>query len=215
MALKIVLDDVAPVAEGVWVTNLSPDQLRAIGQAPTRLGDVSVVLLPYSAPPDDNIIQVVFEPGEARVLNAGTGDRAVLVFGRPEPPAGDESEVAVQTYGPAVQHDDEAFLGELEQLPQPLQSLGRRLLPSVRSQYGGYFQRTRIGRYVNRPNNFWTVKVQPRDQSLRITVRGRHHKFIALDKLGVKPDRTGYSNFKLVSEDQYEQALAALRIAAA
>ena len=92
MALKIVLDDVAPVAEGVWVTNLSPDQLRAIGQAPTRLGDVSVVLLPYSAPPDDNIIQVVFEPGEARVLNAGTGDRAVLVFGRPEPPAGDESE---------------------------------------------------------------------------------------------------------------------------
>ena len=85
----------------------------------------------------------------------------------------------------------------------------------MRSQYGGYFQRTRIGRYVNRPNNFWTVKVQPRDQSLRITVRGRHHKFIALDKLGVKPDRTGYSNFKLVSEDQYEQALAALRIAAA
>ncbi|GAA2164778.1 hypothetical protein GCM10009845_21020 [Pedococcus bigeumensis] len=47
------------------------------------------------------------------------------------------------------------------------------------------------------PDNFWTVKIQPRDASLRITLRGEASKFPPLPALDLKDDRNGYSTFKV------------------
>lgn len=91
-------------------------------------------------------------------------------------------------------------------MPRELRDLGEKLLQRVRKQFGGYFQRTSAGRYVNRPNNFWTVKVQPRDESYSITVRGYAHEYQGIKALQVKDDRRGYSRFKLSSPNQFEAA---------
>lgn len=65
-------------------------------------------------------------------------------------------------------------------------------------------------KFVEAPDNFWTVKIQPRDASLLLTVRGkpeRYHQFASLD---VKPDQNGYSRFKLSSTRQLPLVLQLL-----
>jgi len=90
---------------------------------------------------------------------------------------------------------DTAFLSAL---PLHLAKLGRAILEQVRSKYAGelVFYPT-SGRYVDTPDNFWTVKPQPRDVSFRITVRGNPDSFSGSSSLQIVSDQTGYSSFKI------------------
>jgi hypothetical protein len=105
-------------------------------------------------------------------------------------------------------------LSELHELPTGLREVGAELLRRVRETYGGYFQRTSAGRYVNRNDNFWTIKVQPRDVSYSITVRGYPHEYQAVTGVSVKEDRRGYSRFKIGNPAQLDAAWAVLKHAA-
>lgn len=69
----------------------------------------------------------------------------------------------------------------------------------------------RSGKYVETPDNFWTVRVQPRDRSFRFTVRGTPESFNARGVLKLKPDMTGYSSFKLKDETQIGELVDILK----
>ncbi len=215
MAIKLILDDASPLAPSIWTASLPPEDLNVLGSPATRAGAISVVLLPNLAPPADSDGTLSFEPSQARVLNVGNTAQTVMIFGREAAPERDEDEIQSQKYGPRVQHDDEAFLKDLASLPADLANVGRRLFETARTEFGGYFQRTQIGRFVNRPNNFWTIKVQPRDRSFRITLRGTPERFRGVTSVAIRPDRNGYSTLKLTRADQLDHVLRALRIAAA
>lgn len=129
--------------------------------------------------------------------------------------ADDAGEIITHRFGPAVQHDEREFIEKLNELEPDLRDLGLSLLKKARQlSPGDNFQRTSTGRYVNRPDNFWTVKIQPRDRSFRMTVRGRHHRFQGT-VLRIKADQNGYSTFKLASETELEAALRVLTTAKA
>lgn len=214
MTLKLVLDGASHLGAGVWSASLQPSDLARFATSSTpHAGAASVVLLPSLASPEPDTEPLSFEPGQARVLNLGASTRTIIVFGDEPPAEEDEDQILQHKYGPAVQHDDAVYLHDLATLPPELAVLGRTLLETMRTEFGGYFQRTRTGRFVNRPNNFWTVKIQPRDRSLRVTVRGAPHRFRQPSRLAVRPDRNGYSTFKLASPHELEDALAVLRVA--
>jgi hypothetical protein len=105
---------------------------------------------------------------------------------------------------------DQAFLNEL---PPELEPIGQALLRGVRRHYAGELQRGKSGIYVESPDKFWAVRIQPRDKSLRIIVRGTLKDFNIPPGIELKPDRRSYSNFKIWKRDQIDGALSIIRSA--
>ncbi len=99
----------------------------------------------------------------------------------------------------------------LQQLPPHLRRLGEHFLIDVRKQFKGELQfRPKSRRYVESPDNFWTVKPQPRDKSLRITVRGTPSYFPKSRSIPLVLDMNGYSSFKVNSLKQIDEAISTL-----
>lgn len=212
MAITVSIGTTAHLGAGVWSAEATAQELALLGGPQSCRGEVSVILLPELESPLENSTTLQFSPVEAIVLNLGSGTQTVLVFGGGGKSDGEEI-LAPPQYGPRIQNDDEAFIRELDQVPIDLRSAGMRLLAKVREEFKGYFQRTNTGRYVNRENNFWTVKVQPRDRSLRITLRGYAHEFGDSGGIEVKDDMRGYSSFKLTSLSELEAAYRMIQYA--
>jgi MinD-like ATPase involved in chromosome partitioning or flagellar assembly len=108
---------------------------------------------------------------------------------------------------------DREFISALRALPRPLALAARRLLAGVRVRSPGHLEFAgRSGRYVNRPENFWTVKIQPWDQSLVITVRGDKARFEAHSRIiTFKDDRPGYTRFKFSARRHVPSAIDVIR----
>ena len=84
-----------------------------------------------------------------------------------------------------------------------LSDFGRQLLSAVRASYPGTLRLApKSGKFVETPDNFWTIRIQPRDESFRITLRGNPDDFSPTDGIRLVPDRTGYSSLKLTSSMQ-------------
>src|SRR5450759_3378223 len=66
------------------------------------------------------------------------------------------------------------------------------------------------GRFIESPGNLWTVKIQPRDGSLRLTIRGVPERLRPAARLGLKDDRPGYSTFKVRTGRDIPLAIAVL-----
>ena len=213
--MKVLVQGAVDTHGRVMLADVSPTDLRRLGTPAVTAGAVSVVLLADTPPLDTTQAEVAFEPSAATVLSVGRTSTTVFVLGGSVTVDGDEQEIENQKYGSGAVDGDDAFRAEVAELPSDLARAGERLLDAVRQAHGGYFQRTSVGRYVNRPNNWWTVKVQPRDKSLRITVRGRPSDLPQVGGLEIKPDQNGYSGFKMARAEQYDSVLTVLRAAAA
>jgi hypothetical protein len=116
----------------------------------------------------------------------------------------------------SFEHSSEhGFLSDLKRLPPRLRQIGLDLLIGVRERHPGKLRLARKGSWVESPDNFWTVKIQPMDGSLAITVRGIPDLYLSYAALDVRPDRGTYSRFKLYSRHQLPDTLRAIRRAAA
>ncbi|HEV7959650.1 MAG TPA: hypothetical protein VGP01_01370, partial [Rhizomicrobium sp.] len=62
------------------------------------------------------------------------------------------------------------------------------------------------------PDNFWTVKVQPRVGNLALTVRGGPEKF-GKSSLEIKPDQNGYSRFWFRKPSDLQEVLRVIFLA--
>ena len=210
--MKIAIDRPKRTNRTSWLAEVPHQALFAFAPLRGSLGDLSIVYLPNTPPPEKDQPRVEFDPSIAFLLNRGTGSETLFVFGGTLSGAEDSNEIVQQRFGPAVQHDEAEFLERVNELPTDLRDLGKALLTRARKlSPGDYFQRTSSGRYVNRADNFWTVKIQPRDGSFRITVRGRPDRFEGILGLTVKADQNGYSTFKLSSAKDLDAAMAALK----
>lgn len=199
MAISLTIPNVSVLDSGVWKAKLSPDDLRFLGGNATRLGPVSVLLLLDDVSFDRASSQLSFNPAQARVLNLGSTDSAVILESRTQADGAQQTEPS----GPQGEHvlgGDSDFLSAL---PSNLRAFGAQLLTTVRANYPGalkYFPKS--GKYVETPDNFWTVRIQTRDESFRITVRGRPDDFLPPGTIQLSRDMTGYSSFKLSAPSQ-------------
>ena len=103
---------------------------------------------------------------------------------------------------------DKLFLSEL---PPEMRELGEKLLSTVRSKFPGELSyEPRFAKFDETPEIFWTVKIQPYDKSLRITVRGTPDSFPEIQGVDLKVDKFGYSAFVITSKGQIPSALDAI-----
>ncbi len=204
MSLFFSVAGASRLDDRVWKASLSPAEISALGLSAQSAGDTTVLLL--SEPPKFDVAkgELTFQPKSLKLLNAGTSNTAIFVgvHGQPGPAKRSGSHAAPSDSG------DAAFLSSL---PESLAELGGALLASVRAKYPGelrFYEKS--GRYVETPDNFWTIKPQSRDVSFRITVRGAPESFSGAGSLQVKADQTGYSSFKLERQGQVEAAIRML-----
>lgn len=210
--MKIAIDRPKHATRTSWLSETPQQALSGFAPLRGNLGELSIVYLPDTPTPDEDQSRVEFDPSAAFLLNRGTGPETLFVFGGKARDAEDASEIEPHRFGPAIQHDEADFIDRLNELPADLRNLGKTLLAKARQlSPGDYFQRTTAGRYVNRPDNFWTVKIQPRDESFRITVRGRPERFEGIRGPVIKADQNGYSAFKLSTASELDAALVVLK----
>ena len=209
MALMFQIEGATRLDDRVWKARLSPAEVRLLGPNAQASGDITVLLLSEGVKYDAARGQLAFDPTTARLLNAGTSDCAILIGAAT---AALSTTAHKEAMPQSPRGGDARFLSSL---PSQLQDLGTSLLKAVRTKYSGelkYFEDS--GRYIETPDNFWTIKPQSRDVSFRITVRGSPEAFQDCRALAPKPDRTGYSTFKierLGQVDEFVRLLAQVR----
>ncbi|WP_344135278.1 hypothetical protein [Pedococcus bigeumensis] len=179
--------------ESVWRGRLDSSELELLGKPTSTRGPVSVVLL--HANPSMLGGELIVETTAATLLNRGSSEVSIFVAS-PEPlVTALSSEAPPAPSTPGARGGDQEFL---RQLPPVLREVGSQFLQEARRRWPGELRfSTPSGRFVETPDNFWTVKIQPRDASLRITLRGEASKFPPLPALDLKDDRNGYSTFKV------------------
>ncbi len=221
-------------APGVWLARADREDLAGFGQAMSEAGARSVLLVRELARDGGSEFQQACA-GDVQILNLGC-TREVLVIsvdhpaagGAPSPAAsgtgsftgggadvpaesGSGEEMADAAPNEAESNSrtgDRGFLLLLAELEPPLQQIGLLILAKVRTAYPSGALRYHPGskRYVESPDNFWTIQYQPNVKDFRITLRGKPDTFPP-GPLEVKPDRRSYSTFKVSRLEEVDEAV--------
>jgi len=212
--MRITLDNVQEIEPGVWRAALQPIEVMSLGHVASRVGPKSVVLVVGDVSFNPSHRTLSFEHSDARPVNVGEMPETIVLSasdGIKQPDALQRGVPESPISAARFSTGDERFVQEL---PKVLRELGETLLREVRKHFRGslrYYERS--GKFVETPDNFWTVRIQPKDRSLRITLRGRPRSF-RLGKLDLKPDMASYSAFKVSSVSEISEAVSLIRQAA-
>lgn len=208
--MRISVQGANRVGDGAWRVKLSPQDTRVFGEAPHRHGAWTVLALDQEPEFDGDSRELSFDPSSARLLNLGGAEQALVLA-----PLADvavarqerKGEPRAATLLPGAR-GDRAFLAALTEATK---GLGERFLSEVRKLIPGELNRTDSGKFVETPDNFWTVRIQPRDKSLRFTVRGKLTDFRVPKSIQLSHDRgIYYSAFKIGRIEQVEDAIEIL-----
>jgi len=220
MGLVITAGSAKPLQSGVWLLEMAPHQIRLFGDCRRAEGERSVLLV-SAARFDADARTLTFDVGAVTPLNVGRSNTAIVIDQEDltVPEVENSSSPSLQptkyptstipvpasspgSYGPG----DREFLSVASEMPD----LGRRtaelLLAEVRKRSSGDLKRGQQRNFSNTPDNFWYVVVQPRIGELSVTVRGEPSRFSS-GRLAVKPDRPGYTRFKVTSPEDVDEAI--------
>jgi hypothetical protein len=200
--LKVSISNAEKISLDIFRAKLNPSQVRFLGEASISVGSTSIIHLgtnPFEYDSKGKVIS--FDPQFVNLFNVGNTDDVLILITNKK-----EDEIITDMLAPKLTNPgDMKFLNSL---PNDIQDLGKTFLGEVRKHFNGdlkYYKTS--GKFVESPNNFWTVRIQNRDKSLRITVRGIPSYFSGVQKLLLKDDMAGYSSFKVNSKNQVNEAI--------
>ncbi len=202
--MKAIFEKVELDAEGIWRTHLDPKSLLRIANPSRQNGKISVLMVshPYFR---ESTGTLEFDLLSAALLNLGNSGETVIIDSMET--GEDQRAESVETYQPSESGDD-LFRERLRELPGELKELGTKLLDRVRQKFPGLLELASQGKFVERPNNFWTIKAQPRVRSFRISVYGRLEEHDTYQSITLERGRSAYySEFKIDSLAQLEDAI--------
>jgi len=231
MGLKVTIESVRQIDDGVWKAVLDPDETTAFGECKSKIGPFSILLLESEIHFDEKNRRITFDPKSTRLINIGSTDNVFLLSDRPSKqkkpvtPASKPETKPVQTkripekkppvkdtgHKPSqvVPPGDKLFLIEL---PPDIRSFGELLLSKVRRHIKGELHyEPRTGKFDETPDIFWTVKIQSHSRSLKITVRGAPDFFKVPPKIELFRDKFGYSAFKISDKSQIDGAVSLIK----
>jgi hypothetical protein len=214
MGMKINIENVQNIGKGIWKSNLYPSEVEVFGTCVNIYGETSVLLLLESVDFKASTGVLSFDPKIAHLINKGSSENLIIISD-----SSNRSAKATNSRQPTLKPNanirtsgDKLFI---EKLPPHIKELGAIFLSEVRKHFSGelkFYERS--GKYVEGPDNFWTVRPQPKDKSLRITIRGIPDLFREHTTLDIKSDMSGYSAFKIKTLAQISDAMSVLRMAA-
>jgi len=223
LKLSITIEGAKPIDKGVWKARLKPEEIATLGDCRIKSGPYSVLLLESGVEYDRRLASLTFDPSATRLLNIGSTAEVLVLsnlqVAAPSPEAGEGvvGTAASSTERPPVSGScspspppglttgDKLFLSEL---PAALRDLGESLLKAVRSRFSGELCfEPRSAKFDETPMIFWTVKILPQENALRITVRGAPESLPNGNGIDLKLDKYGYSAFLLIRPSQVQAAI--------
>lgn len=200
MAMKVAIEGVRKIDEGVWAFAAPPHQIRQFGEPKSSVGEVSVLHL-NGCDHDAETNTLAFNFDAALPLNIGTSSRALAVMGAAGGSGdGDKFKAAEDDANALFGPGDLQFLDLAKhELSAAMAQTAQKLLAAVRGRSAGDLKRGKSRNFSETPDNFWYVIVQPRIDELSITIRGHVSKFRDSAGLEVKDDR-GNTRFKVRGE---------------
>lgn len=209
MAMKMLLEDAFRVGDAIWLVSVPPHEVQLLG-APKSVHGTRTVIMADGVRFHEEAQTLQVDASGLSVLNLGTSQQAVVLGAAIEADASTtiiEPRRDVQSVTSKLGRGDQEFVGLVNNLLRDeARSAATQILLEVRRRHPGDFQRGKRSNFKNTPDNFWYAIVQPRVQSLSITVRGHVDRFRA-DQLELKKDRPGYTRFALRHPDEVSEAL--------
>jgi hypothetical protein len=207
--MKIVIDGAIPGTVGIWVAKIDPQQLLKLAKPHRQGGGISIILVNYPIFYDGRKC-LEFDLGAAELLNLGSSNEAVFIDSRVSTSTG---EVLPSTeLKRNFAKGDMLFLQEIDTLPESIKELGKQLINGIRSLFPGELQfHPKSKKFVESPDNFWVVRIQPRDKSFRIVVYGSPEAHPKYTNISLANDMKSYSAFKLERQAQLLDTIAAIK----
>lgn len=207
--MKVTIEDVSNRVEGVWSTDIDPQRLLRLAD-PVRQGgrvNIAMVTNPFF---DNQNSSLQFDLDTTVLLNLGSSYKTYFIDALSETInqlfSKEDHEVKKFPAG------DNQFLEELKVLPESIRNVGEKLLKEIRMMFPGelvYHPKSK--KFVESPDNFWVIRVQPRAKSLRIIVYGKPEDHRQTHTFKLKHDMAVYSNFVIDSENQIQEAVNVIR----
>jgi len=210
MGMKIMVERARElISDQLWLIRLGPNDVQHLGEAKNAAGEMNVIIAanPHFDPASHDLR---FDGSDVTVLNMGTSlDTIVIgikrehsrVAAQPDRSAAEQSAGVV--FGPG----DRQFLDVVAQhLAGRPREAAEHLLKRVRARCAGDLRKGRRLEFANRPDNVWHLAVQPRAQSLSITVRGSPERF-ASSPFHLRPYRGRYTRFVIDCPEEVEAAI--------
>jgi len=207
LEVKMSLSGAKSPGGGIWEVELAPSDVRRLGESGKNVGAISVIAL--NPAPSVEAGKISFDAKTATVLNVGSTSRALIIDSYKAPTIFDR--IKLRNEAP-ISAGDRQFLDSLEILPETVREAGKNLLREIRSHFPGDLKRVAATRFQETPDNFWFVTVQPRVESILITVRGLPERFKP-STLAILLDRRPYSRFKIRSIKDVPEAVRIIRSA--
>jgi hypothetical protein len=214
MTIRVSVEQVALLSDGVWSAILNPHEIQMFARTRSAgMGQVSV--LGVIEPEFDKAAGTLsIDSRQAYVLNVGKSDRTLIVDLGASPPATEKEQTTASISRPSDSspdgRGDSMFITSCRyHLGPKLVSMAQQLLSEIRSRYPGELHEGLARKWVNHPENFVALTIQNRDQSFAIHVKGEPEEFTA-PTLVIKPDRGSYSRFKLKDEGQLQDAISVI-----
>ena len=212
MSISIEVKNAQRIGSNVWRATIEPSQVRFLAASPRGRGGVSIILSFEKLSSNHSSGSIKLTPDCFDVLNIGNTSDTIIIEAINNSEQVVERDAVTRRSALPISRGDGKFSAEL---PKSLQTLGTKLLAEVRSFYTGELVKMKSPRkYVESPENFWTVTIQPRVCSFMITVYGEPDKFLHVKNLAdinLKKDMNGYSSFKLERDDQIGVALEVIQ----
>jgi len=203
---------------GVWTGALSQGDAKRLPGAPLKIAGPHVLLLQRPAW-DGQVLKAPFDG--VSVLALGSTEAAIFLSAADARAAtGDDHvtaspEAAAETPAPSPAPrrpgdtgDDEAFIAELNEIGSDMARTGRALMTRIRALHDGALARAASPRlFVETPDNFWSVEIQPRRQAIKLVVRTTEEKLLraGLPYDGERPP--SYWAMKIYGDGHVETAL--------
>ncbi len=217
MSLSIAVPVLKVVSPGVWEVDIRSEDLSALG-TPLFTGGPRSILFFTRAPTSIEANEIRVNP--IGILVAAASAQETLPALAIDLSCAEEQEsqapMADRPHGsPLVSpvNRDAEFFSSLGDQPEDLGLLARSVVQFARALAPtGYLELAgSSGRWVERPNNFWSIKVQPRARSISVTVAGSVADHTQFPDIVLKQDRGSYSRFTMASQGQLSSACRLIR----
>ena len=202
--METILLNTTPLREGCWLTRINSAYLGRLAPDLSPETSTSVILVD-EAEYDEKGEALVVRGAPIRPLAIGISDTAIVLTREAANLGSKESHSDRPLDG-----GDQAFLNETRWLPTWAQEAARHILSSVREIDDGKLSRGERNKFVNRPDNFWTITAQPRKGGFAVTIYGRPHLFQA-EHLTVLNDRPGHSRFVIRDAAEVPEAIRLIK----
>lgn len=207
--MRVIIEKASSGTKGIWTAEIDPQRLIKLAKPVRQGGRLSVVMINRPIY-EESASTLQFDLDSAFLLNLGNTFETVFIDSREkdfiDPSLKPQTKQVDQPSG------DRRYLDELTRLPDSQKELGEQILIEIRKEFPGELVfHPKSGKFVESPDNFWVVRIQPRAQSLRIIVYGRPEGHKRYESIHLKNDMAGYSNFVVDRQQQLFETVSIIR----